>query len=117
MPAPPGEVAMAAKTWGSRDARRAAREASYRARVEPLEERRLLSGIDPTTAGVNRAITDDAAAQQMPSVAVDPADPDHLVVAYMDRALVETGYAGIGAAVSRDGGDTWQRTAIPLPEG
>jgi hypothetical protein len=67
--------------------------------------------------GANRAITTGPDVQQMPSVAVDPADPQHVVIAYMDRALVPTGYAGIGVAVSRDGGSTWQHTAVPLPSG
>src|SRR5205807_6587960 len=33
------------------------------------------------------------------------------------RSLVNTGYAGLGAKVSHDGGATWQQTAIPLPAG
>ena len=35
----------------------------------------------------------------MPSVAADPHDPTHLVVAYLDYALLTTGYAGVGVAV------------------
>ena len=53
----------------------------------------------------------------MPSVAVDPHDKGHVVVAYMDYSLVTTGYAGIGVAVSIDNGVTWQRTLVPLPAG
>src|SRR5207245_2329815 len=64
------------------------------------------------TYGVNRAITTDPGVQQMPSIAVDPLDPNHLVLAYMDRSLVTTGYAGIGVAASHDAGATWQHTAI-----
>ncbi|MBI3462472.1 MAG: hypothetical protein HY000_05340, partial [Planctomycetes bacterium] len=63
----------------------------------------------------NTAVTTDPGVQQMPSVAVDPLDPSHVVIAYMDRSLVTTGYAGIGVAVSRDGGDTWQHSSIPMP--
>ncbi len=63
----------------------------------------------------NQAITTDAAVQQFPSLAVDPLDPDHLVTAYMDYSLLTTGYAGLAVAVSRDGGDTWSKTSIPLP--
>jgi hypothetical protein len=37
------------------------------------------------------ALTTDAGVQQMPSVAVDPLDSDHVVVAYMDYSLVDTG--------------------------
>ena len=53
----------------------------------------------------------------MPSIAVDPLDANHLAMAYMDRSLVTTGYAGIGVAVSLDDGLTWQRTSVPLPSG
>jgi hypothetical protein len=67
---------------------------------------------------VNQAITADAGVQQMPSVAVDPLDPSHVVVAYMDRSLVDTGYAGIGVAVSHDGGVHWgEETPVPLAAG
>ena len=69
------------------------------------------------TTLVNRAVTTDPAVQQMPSIAVDPLDSTHLVLAYMDRSLVTTGYAGIGVAVSHDSGATWQHTALPLPAG
>jgi hypothetical protein len=65
----------------------------------------------------SQAITTDPGVQQMPSVAVDPLDANHVVVAYMDYSLLTTGYAGIAVAVSRDGGASWQRTSIPLPDG
>lgn len=64
----------------------------------------------------NRAITSDGGVQQNPSVAVNPNDPDHVVIAYMDYSLVDTGYAGIGVAVSRDGGQTWESSQVPVPE-
>ena len=67
------------------------------------------------TDGVNRALTTSPSVQQMPSVATDPADPNHLVLAYMDYSLVTTGYAGIGVAVSHDRGVSWQYTALSLP--
>src|SRR4051794_7434464 len=70
--------------------------------LEELEPRVLLSA-----GGANRPIASEAGVQQMPSLAVDPHDAHHLVVAYMDRSLVRSGYAGIGAAVSLDAGDTW----------
>ena len=99
----------------------------YRPWLEPCEQRILLTeGLlangpgAPSlleSVGANRAITTDPDVQQMPSVAVDPADPQHVVIAYMDRSLVTTGYAGIGVAVSRDGGSNWQHTAVPLPSG
>jgi hypothetical protein len=75
------------------------------------------SGESPPAAPgiVNEAVTTDPGVQQMPSVAADPHDSQHVVIAYMDYSLVKTGYAGIGVAVSHDGGTTWQRSAIPLP--
>src|SRR5262245_66122035 len=83
--------------------------------VTELEPRCLLDA--GSTLPVNRPVTTDAGVQQMPSIAEDPLDARHLVVAYMDRSLVNTGYAGIGAAVSYDAGDTWQQTAVSLPAG
>ena len=107
--------------------RRKRRGRLYRPWLEPCEQRILLTegllangpGVPSLleSVGANRAITTGPDVQQMPSVAVDPADPQHVVIAYMDRALVPTGYAGIGVAVSRDGGSNWQHTAVPLPSG
>ncbi len=57
----------------------------------------------------------DPAAQQQPSLAVNPLNANHLVMAYMDYGRKTNGYAGIGVAVSRDGGMNWTRTAVPLP--
>jgi hypothetical protein len=64
---------------------------------------------------VNRRVTSDAGVQQMPSIAVDPQNANHLVLAYMDYSLVLSGYAGIGVAVSDDAGASWQDSSIPLP--
>src|SRR5206468_3607838 len=47
----------------------------------------------------------------------DPLDARHVVVAYMDHSLLDTGYAGLGVAVSRDGGATWLHSSVPLPAG
>ena len=76
-------------------------------------------GIDEAALAVapNQAVATGSGVQQNPSIAVDPANPDHIVVAYMDNTLVNTGYAGIGVAVSTDGGATWQHTSVPLPSG
>ena len=52
----------------------------------------------------NVAVTTNANVQQDPSIAVDPTNPKHLVTAFMDYSLLNTGYAGIGIAVSNDGG-------------
>jgi hypothetical protein len=40
---------------------------------------------------VNIAVTTDPNVQLMPSIAVNPLEPDHIVVAYMDYSLVNTG--------------------------
>ena len=70
-----------------------------------------------TTTLVNRAITTDPGVQQMPSIATDPLDATHLMMAYMDYSLLSTGYAGIRVAVSHDSGADWQYTSVPLPAG
>ena len=83
---------------------------------EPLSTSDFVAAAEGEGASVNRQITSDPGVQQMPSIAVDPLDGDHLVLAYMDHSLVSTpGYAGIGVSVSRDGGDTWEETALPVP--
>ena len=71
-----------------------------RLHVEVLERRILPSA--PSDLLVNTPITTNLDVQQMPSIAADPADPKHLVVAYMDYSLRTTGYAGIGVAVSEN---------------
>src|SRR5262245_40448928 len=76
---------------------------------EHLEPRHLLSA--------NLAITTNPGVQQMPFVAVNPVDADHVVVAYMDYSLKNTGYAGIGLAVSHDRGEHWRYSNVPLPAG
>jgi SdrD B-like domain/FG-GAP-like repeat len=85
--------------------------------------------VDQTLAGVqfglqadpgmfpNDEVTTDPGVQQMPSVAVNPLDSNHVVMAYMDYSLLNSGYAGIGISVSHDGGTTWQQSSIPLPAG
>src|SRR5438270_196126 len=99
------------------------------AKYEQLENRHLLTAVGPIPANSNSAlanllspaiignlaITSNSGVQQMPSVAVDPHDTSHVVVAYMDYSLVHSGYAGIGVAVSHDGGNTWAHSAIGLP--
>lgn len=68
-----------------------------------------------SSAEFNQAITTDSAPQQSPSIAVDPQDPNHLVLAYMDFSR-HNGYAGIGVSRSLDGGQSWQPVSFPLPE-
>src|SRR5262249_14692801 len=70
----------------------------------------------PVAAPGNLNVTNEPGAQQQPSLAVDPKDPNHVVMAYMDYSLVSTGYAGIGVVSSHDGGATWSaEQAIPVP--
>ena len=103
-------------------------------RFEALERRMCLTALgfdsslggveftDPTDSSLvsalvetNHAITTDTGVQQSPSIAVDPNDPTHLVVAYMDYSLVASGYAGIGISISRDSGRSWERDSLKLP--
>lgn len=65
----------------------------------------------------NQAITSDAGTQNSPSVAVDPLDPNRVVVAFADYALLSTGYAGIAVAASQDGGASWEHRTLALPSG
>src|SRR5207253_11505168 len=88
---------------------------SCRLQVEELASR--LTPSSGGTVGLNTPITTDPGVQQMPSVAVDPLDSQHVVIAYMDYSLVSTGYAGLGVAVSHDNGTTWQHSSVPLPAG
>ncbi len=81
--------------------------APLRPRLEEVESRLAPSA--------NVPITTDPGVQQMPSIEVDPRNASHLVTAYMDYSLLTTGYAGIGVAVSENGGATWEHTSIPLP--
>jgi hypothetical protein len=98
--------------------RRGARPLVARCRCRPCVEE-LESRLAPSASAgsANVAVTTDRGVQQMPSVAADPADPRHLVVAYLDYSLLKTGYAGVGVAVSRDSGTTWQHTSVALPAG
>lgn len=97
----------------TRDAGRSLRWRNRMTVVEPLEARRLMSA----TLLDNVALTDDPDVQQMPSVAADPHATGRVAVAYMDRSLVDTGYAGIAVASSEDGGQSWTYSSIPLPAG
>jgi hypothetical protein len=77
------------------------------------------AGIDRALLGpqLNQAVSSGASVQQNPTIVADPTNPNHLATAYMDYGLVKTGYAGIGIAVSQDGGKTWTNSSVPLPAG
>ncbi|HEY7088349.1 MAG TPA: FG-GAP-like repeat-containing protein, partial [Tepidisphaeraceae bacterium] len=79
--------------------------------LEPLEPRRMLASVEVP----NIQITSDLDVQQQPSVAADPHASGHVAIAYLDRSLVPTGYAGIRISISHDGGATWSQSSIPLP--
>jgi hypothetical protein len=113
---------------------RGLRRNSRLARFEQLEARHLLSVAGSTSprpllisgssapavampAITNQVVTTNPGVQQMPSVAVDPNNPDHVVIAYMDYSLASTGYAGIGVAASNDRGKDWHSSSLPLPVG
>ena len=75
-----------------------------------------LNDAEPVQRNANIALTDDDDVQQMPSVAIDPTNAQNVAVAYMDYSLVETGYAGIAISVSKNGGTSWVKQPIPVPE-
>src|SRR4051794_39154659 len=81
---------------------------------EALETRCLLAG---ASTALNVPLTTDLGVQQFPSLAVDPHAPQRVAVAYMDRSLVNSGYAGIGISISSDGGAHWTKSSIALPAG
>ncbi len=88
---------------------KARRRGTYRPLLEMLEDRSMpsVSLLGPLVSGPG--------SQLMPSIAIDPVNPDHVVVAYMDTSLVNTGYAGIGVAVTNDAGEHWQQSSVPVP--
>src|SRR5262249_14161133 len=79
------------------------------ARRKHPQRRLFLEVLEDRTLPATSLLAAAAGAQLMPSVAVDPLDSNHVVAAYMDYSLTQTGYAGIGVAVSHDGGASWQR--------
>ncbi len=120
----------------SRRGRSAAEVRRRQPHLECLEPRLTMSVFGPTVSGLDAvdllttsvgsspgnmvelgAVVAGADVQQMPSVAIDPHAPDHLVIAYMDRGLTTSGYAGLGASVSFDAGLTWHSSTLPLPAG
>jgi hypothetical protein len=85
--------------------------------LDLLEPRLHFSTVIALSPGVapNQALTSNGGVNQNPSIAVDPANPKHLVASFMDYSLLNTGYAGIGVAISENGGKTWVDDSIPLP--
>lgn len=83
----------------------------------PAEDSSDAGSVIPLGTPPNAPIVSSPSVEQQPSIAVDPNDPKHLVVASMDYSLVQSGYAGIGVSVSFDGGRSWQRSAVPFPAG
>ncbi len=101
--------------------------ASARPTVETLEARNLLSGftlgdlmqvsgpISPFadfTGDVGPGVT-YLNAEVEPWIAVDPTDPDHLVASWQQDRRSPGGALGFVAAVTFDGGATWEQVVIP----
>jgi hypothetical protein len=94
------------------------RSSNRRAEIShALEPRMHFSTAVALSAGVapNQLLSSNASVQQNPSIAVDPTDSKHLVASFLDYSAVSTGYAGVGIAVSENGGKTWRDSDIPLP--
>ena len=99
----------------SRRGRSAAEVRRRRPHLECLEPRLTMSVFGPTVSGPDAVdllttsagrspshvvelgtVVAGADVQQMPSVAIDPHDPDHLMIAYMDRGLTFQRLCGTG---------------------
>ena len=74
-------------------------------RVEPLEDRYLLSGYTPgpLVEISNQNVTAE------PYVAVNPSNPKNIAAAWIDHP-----FAANVASVTFDGGKTWQNVPIPV---
>ncbi len=78
----------------------------------PLAEPLRVTGASPYPPGCNPpvgAVRLWLGAEVEPHLAVDPADPDHLVAAWQQDRWDGGGANGTGAAASFDGGRTWTR--------
>ena len=61
----------------------------FSAAVECLEKRTYLSGVTGGEAAFeNVLVTGDTAIQQAPTIAVNPLDSNHVVIAYQDASLL-----------------------------
>jgi hypothetical protein len=79
--------------------------------VDPLADLTRVSGETPYDC--NRGLTYVVrGAEVEPSIAIDPADPAHLVGAWQQDRWTTGAANGLGVGVSRDGGATWT-TALP----
>jgi hypothetical protein len=76
-----------------------------------------LSGTSPYPFGCNEpaaGTSDFVGAEAEPYLAIDPADPHHLVAAWQQDRWKGGGANGTGSAVSFDGGRSWTRADPPL---
>ncbi len=76
-----------------------------------------VTGATPFAAGCSGALQRGvryASAEVEPSLAVDPANPDHLVAAWQQDRWSNSGADGIVVGFSNDGGLTWTRMPVPL---
>jgi hypothetical protein len=82
----------------------------------PLAHPARVSGASPFAAGctvASRGGVGYPGSEVEPSLAVNPANPDHLVAAWQQDRWSDGGSNGLLAAVSQDRGATW--TAVGLP--
>ena len=75
-------------TWAGQRFLRSHWRHRLRLLVEELEPRNSPAGVPIA----NVQVTADPGVQQMPSVAVDPLNSNHLVMAYLDYSLINPGY-------------------------
>lgn len=87
-----------------------------------VDQEVALDTLVPADACPSGAGTSDTSAQSCaqtdttvePAVAVDPADPSHLVLAYQEGRRFTGGAAALGYAVTFDAGRTWRSGHLPF---
>src|SRR3954470_16536833 len=78
-----------------------------------------LAGVAPfTLVGANVPVSSDGllrgnGQQAEPTLAIDPADPSHLVAGAQEGRLLGGGARADAVYVSADGGGTWSRALVP----
>lgn len=76
-----------------------------------------VTGMSPFAAGCERVQTSGVAyvgTEVEPMLAVNPADPRHLLAIWQQDRWSNGGSRGVLSGVSRDGGATWTATAVPF---
>lgn len=83
------------------------------ARAATVENLALLSGPSPFAGNCGLEGSFDPGREGSSHVAVDPADPDRIVVAWGQHRQEAGGWLGIVTASTTDGGETWTRSTLP----